>query len=356
MRYFISYNIGHDKGAFSKARCDVEEILQQSGFCPIMMKEPNINSKLLKKFKVQYFVSYVNDLGNWKRVCRQLKEGDILFLQHPLSSSAVVLESVKVLRRRKVKVILLIHDIYALRDHQDLRKKYYRIRDVDLPNNCDIVISHNWHMSEALREIGVRDCRYVDLEIFDYLFKKVNTRNFNDSDKYRIIIAGNLAKSKAGYIYDPQWIRGKLSLMLYGANYQMNANAEEKVTYMGNFPPDEVPERLSNGFGLIWDGNKLEGCGGNTGEYLKINNPHKASLYVASGIPLIVWSQSALADFVRQWGVGICVDTLLGLETEIEKLSKQEFEDICRNVQMVSEKIRTGYFFSSALGASLNLD
>ena len=62
---------------------------------------------------------------------------------------------------------------------------------------------------------------------------------------------------------------------------------------------------LFGSFGLVWDGMSSETCKGSFGEYLRINNPHKTSLYLASGIPVIIWSKAALAEFIEKNKCGI---------------------------------------------------
>ena len=66
----------------------------------------------------------------------------------------------------------------------------------------------------------------------------------------------------------------------------MRVELLENETYFGSFLPDELPAALEGGFGLVWDGDSAETCSGVFGEYLRYNNSHKASLYLASGFPL----------------------------------------------------------------------
>ena len=56
---------------------------------------------------------------------------------------------------------------------------------------------------------------------------------------------------------------------------------DQNVVYKGVYPPDQLPDKIQGGWGLIWDGSSLKGCQGNYGEYLKYNNPHKTSFYIA---------------------------------------------------------------------------
>ena len=61
-----------------------------------------------------------------------------------------------------------------------------------------------------------------------------------------------------------------------------------------------------------------ETCKGSFGEYLRINNPHKTSLYLASGIPVIIWSKAALAEFIEKNKCGITVDSLYEIADKLK--------------------------------------
>ena len=102
----------------------------------------------------------------------------------------------------------------------------------------------------------------------------------------------------------------------------------ENETYFGSFLPDELPAALEGGFGLVWDGDSAETCSGVFGEYLRYNNSHKASLYLASGFPLVVWKQSALSHFVLEKGCGIAVESLHDLKETIDNLSDADYQDL----------------------------
>ena len=85
------------------------------------------------------------------------------------------------------------------------------------------------------------------------------------------------------------------------------------------------------------------------GEYLKLNNPHKASLYLASGFPIIVWSQSALADFVRKNHCGILVDSLFEITDCLNLIDEKDYQELIKNSKKTGQKIRQGYFLKTSL-------
>lgn len=353
MKYFISIKIDNNKGAFGKARLDIEKILEKKGFIPISKKFSFIKYKLIKKFRLQYPIEYCQSIINWLSILKSTKKGDILVFQHPMPSSIIVYHYIKKIKAKGVKIIVIIHDIYSLRDHQDLNRKYYRIKDFGLINQCDVVISHNKYMSKKLVKNGIDPFKIVNLEIFDYLYPKEIKRKICFENKYKLLVAGNIAESKSGYVYISDWVKNNLTLEVYGSNCVQD-KLPENVVYKGMFLPDELPEKLNMGFGIVWDGDSIDGCSGNSGEYLKINNPHKASLYLAAGLPVIVWDKSAIADVVKKYGVGICVSSLRDLETRIDALDKIQYEKMCNNVIEFSKRIRSGYFGGQAVEKALS--
>lgn len=123
----------------------------------------------------------------------------------------------------------------------------------------------------------------------------------------------------------------------------------ENVQYFGSFPSDEIPGKLTGGFGLVWDGASIDGCVGQSGQYLRYNNPHKLSLYLSSGLPVIIWKEAAEADFVEKQGVGICVDSLKELSAKFEMLDENAYNKYAESVRELSEKLRTGQFGKYAI-------
>ena len=89
-------------------------------------------------------------------------------------------------------------------------------------------------------------------------------------------------------------------------------------------------------------------CAGNTGEYLKYNNPHKTSLYLACNLPVIIWSQAALAGFVKENGLGLVVDALDQIADAASCLTEAQYAAMAKNARAMGEKIRGGGFFRAA--------
>ncbi|WP_051006281.1 hypothetical protein [Liquorilactobacillus vini] len=120
--------------------------------------------------------------------------------------------------------------------------------------------------------------------------------------------------------------------------------------------PDILPKYLRQSFGLIWDGTSLNQCDGVFGEYLKYNNPHKMSLYLSSGLPVIVWKQAAVADFVEKNQVGITINRLSDLDEILDKLSIDDYRQLKENVVKIAKGMRNGVYIKRAVKNLLALE
>ena len=118
---------------------------------------------------------------------------------------------------------------------------------------------------------------------------------------------------------------------------------------MGSFSPDEIPAQLHASFGLVWDGETINGCSGTLGEYTRINNPHKLSLYIAAGIPVIVWAEAAVAEFVRKNHLGLTLDSISDLKDVFDRLSEDEYEDMRNHVKTMQQKLVSGFYLREVL-------
>lgn len=207
----------------------------------------------------------------------------------------------------------------------------------------DVLIVHNMYMVKMLADRGFDSDRLVKLEIFDYLIP--DYKEIKESDG--IVIAGNLMESKAGYVYQINKINN-VTFNLFGANY--NAKKPfDNINYFGAFLPDELIKNLTGKYGLVWDGDSVETCSGGKGEYLKINNPHKLSLYLAAGLPVIIWDEAAEADFVLRENVGFTVRSLYELPGKMSDISDNNYEIMKKNAETVGARLRNGEYLTRAL-------
>lgn len=342
------------KTAGFKARDDSEVIFERAG-----MKSINIVSNSVERQKGTVFskiLTHIRVKKNWQNKLKGLKAGDILFVQFPVVDHSLFMYKVfRKLVKRNVDVILLIHDLellrWSLRSDSSKKTKFRLQREETSILDCATkVIVHNNKMRDYLSELGIKKDKMVNLEIFDYLHD-----NFDVSEKQKsyskngpVVIAGNLREYKAGYAYH---LPDNYPFNLYGIDYTGTVN--KKIRYFGSFLPDELLNVLEGGYGLVWDGNQIDTCSGTYGSYLKINNPHKTSLYLSIGLPVIIWSQAALADFVKKNNCGFVIDSIEDIKQKVSELSEDDYSTMLDNARKISQKLTAGYYTNRAIARCL---
>ena len=294
-------------------------------------KESYIPSDIRLFRVLQQFVSLYKFRGN-----------KVVFLQYPAVSN-LLLSCFNFIKSRNIYSIALIHDLESLR----LGSNNFSSQDeLKYLSSFDCLIVHNSIMEKYVRDIGYCG-ETVSLEIFDYLLD--SHRNIKE-EQYTgtIAFAGNL--KKAPFLFELGKVH-KYNFMLYGHS-ESDFSHIHNIKYAGVLAADEIPYMLAGDYGLIWDGDTLQTCSGMYGNYLKYNNPHKASLYIAAGKPVIVWKQSAIAQFVVQHQIGIVVDSLEELN-EIEL--KEHYDKYKSNVLSLRKEVICGDNLQKAIKKSLSL-
>lgn len=326
-----------DRGnnASSKPRDDIEYFLKQAGY-QTMHLGIDIQSKIHKAIFRYWVLNH--------RVARELAEinPDEIFIQYPIYSDVIMDQLLKVINNLpkrqagKCRIYLIIHDVESLRLYRD--NPQFATHEVDRFNQFDGLIVHNQAMTNWLSKAGVTT-PMTNLQFFDYRNPQPMIQH-NDDDQ-QICFAGNLSKSK--FLNELNW--NQLKLHVYGSGLTIN---NPSLIAEGSKTPEELPKFLHYKFGLVWDGNSAATCTGEFGDYLKYNAPHKASLYLSSGLPLVVWSQSALAPIVDQLNLGLTIDNLNRLEPMIFNLSDEDYQSMVQNVSVVGNDIRQGNMITSA--------
>ena len=293
--------LGRKKGntAGKKAPDDVARICRHRGYTGVGLPGYPAESHVI--FQILWVI-LVCPLF-WACLLVRVKRGDTVIYQYPTRGKSVANKVIPLMiRLKKCTMIALVHDLESLRGGiEGLVNKQTRANEVGdniVLKKFDKIICHNSRMKEYLISQGFEEDKLIELEIFDYLTGyKEKERVKGDSPS--IAIAGSLARGKCGYIYQIHDAHGEqnenLVIHLYGVGYEESQMRKNEI-YHGSFKPEELPGRLEGDFGLVWDGTSAETCAGNTGEYLKYNNPHKTSLYLAAGLPVVVWSRAAVAS------------------------------------------------------------
>jgi hypothetical protein len=327
----VTTAVPDQKTAWTKARMDVLQILRNAGYATV---------QLPTRASTREWLSLLSTLKNSVD-----REGHIL-IEYPFDQRkrVYVLYLFRLLKR--VKLYGLIHDLDSIRFDDSPRE-----REVAILKLFDGLISHNPTMTRWLSEGGI-SAKVVDLNLFDYCTRADRTWHESEmSSPLKVLSAGNLSWDKARYIYDPA-LAGlrNVELSLYGAFFEPGRMPPSNIRYKGVFDPDMPLLDDSYHFGLVWDGTGVSSCEGRYGRYMRFNNPHKLSLYVSLGLPVIVWKEAAIAEFVLQQDIGVTVADLRELGDVAGRVSTPAYRSMAANVLALSSKVKRGDFLNQALG------
>lgn len=323
MNYIITPDNLKENHAGPKAKEDINKILVNHDFKEIRIPVD------LNKFQKIFFAKKVD------RMLSNIKMGDTVVIQYPLKSYFITNLILKKAKNKGAKLIGVVHDIESLRQGDKSREP----RDINTLMKFDILIVHSPQMKEWLYEHGC-NAAMVELGLFDYLVEDTKVGNIDIVPTNDVVFAGNLNKS-------PFLEKVKMDLDVFGPCNYIN-KIPKTVKYKGSVDPDVLPTILSKyKYGLVWDGYDTEKISGQMGNYLKFNAPHKASLYLASGIPIIVWGGSALSPIVEKENIGFCINSLSEIN---RKISENDYETMINNVHDIQKKIINGDFIIQALG------
>lgn len=340
MHYFIAETNSHEQHAGTKARQDVSDILTSMGWRPLAVRK-RFGGGTLDKFKAIPDVYF-----DWQKIARNAKSGDTVLIQYPVNTYPKVapfaLPAIRKMKANGAKIIMIIHDLERLRTDSDVSEgRFFAL--------ADAVICHNDAMKSVLQK-RYPSLQLVSLEIFDYLTDEPTCPT---GERSGIDIAGNLNPEKSAYVYELAEKFPQASFHLYGPFF--TSESAEARWYRGSFPPEKLPSLLSGKFGLVWDGDSTATCSGAKGEYMRINNPHKLSLYLASDEPVIIWNQAAEAGFVKGNNLGIVASSIADAIAQMDVLTDQEYVAMTQSVHAMREKLRTGYHLRHAIDAALKL-
>ena len=349
MRYFIIE--GSPDCAFNatnKPREDVEVILKREGVEPFHINTVSgVQKNKLMKWK--QFIDYKKNTRTWDKALKEFKEGDIVFIQYPILNTAWDIKKViKKYSEKGIKFVAIIHDMDSLRlTEADGKMRYKRACDEDknLLKEMSYIICHNASMKKVLVDLGNDPKKLIELKLFDYLID-FEPKKFKRTKNDPFIIAGNLAPHKSQYI---SYLKDlNVGFNLFGVGYTDEIGGDN-IFYKGKFKPEELLNYLEGGFGLVWDGKSIDTIEGGFGNYLRYNNPYKVTLYLTAGIPVVVWKESALADYIVKNKLGFAVNNLHELEDIVNKTTDKEYDEISKNVKAISHKFINGDFLTEAI-------
>lgn len=317
----IQYNVyKHEtNSAGGKAKNDVQEILSEIGVGDLYTPSSKRLIRIMQQILNLFF----------------LRSDSIIIIQYPAVVNSFIRLACKRVRK-KGKSVVIIHDLVSLQSGKDDSVEF------SLLKQFDYIAVHNQVMKSYLQEKGVHT-NIVVLDIFDYLHEEKRSTTHNESF---ISIAGNLDKST--FIKKLSGVK-PIVFGLYGICHYVDELQDENMNYLGCLKSNEIVYEIDGKYGLVWDGESIDECSGRAGEYLKYNNPHKLSLYIASGRPVITWKQAAIANFIDKYNIGILVESLQELPKKLENVSVQEYSKMMENVNTLKIRLANGYYTKRAI-------
>lgn len=330
-KYFVSELLPGTMYAAGSQREDIESILKSEGYKPILI--PPGRSSFFSRLSL-----YINTI----RALRTLSKPGVVLFHFPVRSRALRYFQ-KLSRKKGLCTIAYEIDLEGLRDNDNNKLR----RELTLLNSFDVVITQNNIKKEIIETQGGHK-KVIIHEMHDYLGVECVKRPERKHSK-NICYAGNL--EKAPFIH----LLGKLegvSFYIYGQTE--NTPAAGNIFYKGKEDPRLLPCIMEGSFGLVWDGSSIE-TGLDAGYYLRYNLPHKTGLYVMAGLPLIVWTESAIAGWVEQHNIGIAVGSLYEIEERVSAISETHYKTFCVNLAGIQKKMSSGYYLRSALNQAESL-
>lgn len=324
MKHFLTEYSRKELHAGYKAVKDASAILSRHGYKPIVFYNKYGDGFIPRLIR---FVS-------WSFLLLKLRKEETVFILWPYYRIHPLSRLLDILQKKKSNLQILIHDLNSLREYGDssLEMKFFML--------AQLLIVHTDAMKNHLVSLGIEESKIKVLTSFDYLTDDIPASPRTNSAI--VAFAGNLSKSTFLSRISDENV--PLKMNCYGRQIPLNS----PIVYKGTFQPENVSV-LKGSWGLVWDGISLDGCVGDFGEYLKYNSPHKLSLYIVAGLPLIVWTKSALARYVVENHLGITVDSIREIPDKLSGVSDEEYQDMLSCVEKESALLKSGSHLSSII-------
>ncbi len=335
---YISRNYKNRDGAGFKAKSDNDITLRQIGATNLGLPTTFYRNKLKGFFR---------DLAGIIRYAFKVQPGDQILLQYPIKKYFSLI--CRIAHFRRAHVIALIHDLGSMR-----RRKLSLEQEIRRLQCADHIIASNDVMAEYLIQNNI-DRPVTSLGIWDYRSEKTNkSQTIFDKNNIRVVYAGSLNLRKNSFLLKLPHTSINYTLSLYGNIEQFPQIIDNPNIDVHSFTPaDEFIENVEGNFGLVWDGDSIDCCSGNFGEYLRYNSPHKVSFYLRAGLPIIIWKRAALASLLESFGVAITIDSLTDLPDALDKITPEQYTSMKSYAVDLAEKLQAGHNARSAVEKAL---
>lgn len=272
----------------------------------------------------------------YKEITKQLdslKKGDLVVQQVPSYCSN---EFDTYLSRYIIETgaysVALVHDVDTLRG-------FYPNFDSEriVFNSYDLLVVASDKLKKYLIDSGITT-KIIIRGPWDYL-QNLPYRNHRIINN--IYYAGNLSKRKAGFLETFNKNTGLIVTVCGKINNSKDYIDTSLVDYLGSVNPNSIS--FSDGWGLIWD-NEEDTSDNFYHTYQEYNWPAKLSVYLRSGIPVIVSKKAQTYSYVKDNHLGVGIDDIKDIPDVLESLSDEEKDKIGNSCLLESKKIGKGYY------------
>jgi hypothetical protein len=308
---------------------DAEQILIKEGFTVIGFPHHQSFSPVAKLGRLSYLV---------KQLLLIKKESIVIFLFPVYPRMARIM--IRRLLRKGVRCICYVADINGIKDGDEKGLE----KEINFLRQFRYFIVHNEGMKKWLNAVVPGNIAEA-INFFDFLAQPVDTGRAISNE---IVFAGNLAKSP--FLEKLHLLKNfPLHFNIYGPGETKAMIRQENVSWHGAIPPYQLPAQLKGSFGLLWDDACIDKPCGYYGAYMPYISHHKLSLYILSGLPIIVPAIAGSAPLVEKYGIGFCINSLYDIPQKIQQLSEAEFIQMQENMKPLAETISKGECLKGAI-------
>lgn len=310
---------------------DAEKILFADGFEPILFPHQ-------QSFSIKAKISRLSFL---LKKAMAIKKGSIVIFLFPFYARMDKL-FIRLLRLKRITLICYIVDIDGIKDGDDSLLK----KELEFFGKHKYFIVLNDSMKKWLEE-KVPGAVSSPIHFHAFLTPPVFRQR---QRSFEIVFAGNLAKSPfLQQLHHLKHSSPNLHFNIYGPDPFEGMEKQENITYHGVSKPYELPVKLTGSFGLIWEGNSIERPEGSIGHYIQYITHNKLSLYIVSGLPIIIAATAATAPLVEKYKIGVTVKSLYEVEEKIKGISDQDYQQMQLNMKPLAEQVSKGKHLTHAV-------
>ena len=330
--YFVEEHSGRQVYHGGIGNIDAEKIFLQKGFIPLKFPSHYDFSVIAKFRRIFYLI----------KTAWSLPSHSFVFFQFPLYARMDKWLVRMLGFRKSVRIVCFLTDIDGIKDGDSK----LLCREIKQLRRYPYFVVHNEIMKQWLLS-QIAPAAIAVIDFFDFLSTPAGIQR---EKSFEIAFAGNLEKSKFLLLLE-QLKKNAPGLIfnVYGQYPSAQLLQQSNINYKGFQLPYQLPAVLEGAFGLVWDGDAIDCPAGNLGDYMKYISPHKLSLYIMSGMPLIVCSSAAAAVLVSKYKIGIAVKSLFELQTAINAVSEEHYRQMAENTKKIASDLSSGKMLGNSI-------